>query len=231
MTRLNRYHYLVTTLATLLGLTLSSGGLALASPAQPLVSPTGWRAIFRILRDEAEDRRDGRNGGPRPPNLCRLTPGQGQVIWHRTPLLLWRGDYIIGLRPAGQDQVQWPQETLSLPADVQAAHYAAAPLPPGQYDWLYLDAETPTQPTLQQPFTIMAAGARRDRITTHLAILQARLTQEGASAEASAQARARYFLSQDLPADALQEIFAVSNPSQELLALQETLVQAICGGG
>jgi len=230
MTRLNRY--LVTTLATLLGLTLSSGGLALASPTQTLVSPTGWRAIFRLLQDEAEDRRDGRNGGPRPADLCQLTPGREQVIWHRTPLLLWQGHYTAGLRPVGQDQVQWPQETLSLPAEVQAAHYAAAPLPSGQYDWLlYLDAETPAQPTLWQSFTIMAAGARRDRIATHLAILQARLTQEGASAEAIAQARARYFLSQDLAADALQQVFTVSNPSPELLVLQETLVQAICGDG
>ncbi|WP_137455229.1 hypothetical protein [Halomicronema hongdechloris] len=223
MTRLNRY---LLTLAALLGMTIGSGGLALAGQAQELVSPTGWREIFRFLREEAEDRRNGRNGGPRPVGLCLLTPGAEEVVWHRTPRLLWQGDYTVGVRRTGQDQVQWPESTTSLPAGIHAADYGVTPLPSGQYDWvLYINAQDTANPTLWYPFTVMATGEQRDRITTHLAVLQARLTHEGASVEAIAQARADYFLDHDLPADALQEVFAVSNPSEELLAMQETLVQ------
>ena len=65
-------------------------------------------------------------------------------------------------------------------------------------------------------------------ISSGLEDLEAELDSEGVSEEEMALAKAEYFLEAELPADALQAVFAVSEPSEDLIKTQETLIQEVC---
>ncbi|MGG6238393.1 hypothetical protein ACQ4N7_07105 [Nodosilinea sp. AN01ver1] len=74
----------------------------------------------------------------------------------------------------------------------------------------------------------MASGEERDRIAADLEQITAELTHEQADAEAIAQAKANYFLKNELLADALQILFTVEDPSAEVVTARNALVTDLC---
>ncbi|MBD0268848.1 MAG: hypothetical protein ICV77_11210 [Cyanobacteria bacterium Co-bin8] len=103
--------------------------------------------------------------------------------------------------------------------------HSGAPLEAGTYDWqFFMIAPTHVYAT---SFEIMDDEAY-ERIAAELETLQADLEAEGADAETIVLARAAYFIQQELASDALQELFSVSNPSEEMLEGQAELVQIFC---
>jgi hypothetical protein len=148
-------------------------------------------------------------------------------------MLLLQGEVdVVGVRPAEGSPSTWVSPVLTADLDVVKATPHGEPLQPGErYEWLYFQ-EAATQSfltVLQTPFEVMPEGPRRDRITADLINLQSQLAADGADESAVALAQAEYLMNDDLPADALQAVFAVGDPSDELLEVRDTLIQEICG--
>jgi hypothetical protein len=66
------------------------------------------------------------------------------------------------------------------------------------------------------------------QIAAELETLEAALAAENADAETSALARANFFAEQELASDALQELFAVAEPSPEMQQRQAEVVEMFC---
>jgi hypothetical protein len=99
--------------------------------------------------------------------------------------------------------------------------YSGRLLQPGQaYEWLFYREADSTQPITVRGFQVMTAT---DRAQVRSALLK--LPGRG---EALAQARAAYFSDQELGADALAEMVAVSRPSAELQQILKTLPDQLC---
>ena len=200
-------------------------GAATVSPSW--AGPPGWRRVFQFLTSEAEDRREGRNGGPRPGDLCLLNPGRGEQVWSRTPVFIWQGlTTTVGVRGNDPETLLW-QQTATQKAQVYTAAYGQASLSPGTYEWVFLDGDG--QPLLWSPFEVVDEAAYAAH-GEELAALQQELEAAEASDADIALARTTYFADHNLSSDALQEVFAVSDPSPELLELQADLVQEFCAG-
>ena len=217
-----------------------------------------WNSILGWFNNTSDDapNQQGRGGiGASRGDVCLISPADSETLWHQQPLLVFASGSMraIALREANDPDLLWltnlpaapdPLSTLDEASQLESAE-DATPIRPflipydgpqlaagDAYEWLFFifpfrEDITPTE-TLFIPFEVMAAGAERDRIGVDLAQLQTQLEAEGADPEAIAQARATYFLENDLWGDALQEMFAVSEPSEELMATRDALVGEIC---
>ncbi len=230
---------------------ISAGMLALL-PTVALANPTAQtqaeppqssarRTFLEFFKRETEDRSRGEPGlsrGPDVPpddNFCIITPGRREEIWHQQPMFVMRGQVArMHLREAWQDLTQPAPPTLATDRARPTAgglvivHFGSLTLQPGKgYEWLFYD--TPADDILYRlPFSVMAAGEARENIAADLAQIEADLAQQGADAEAIAQAKATYFLEKDMPADALHVLFAMENPTPDWVALQSEAIAAIC---
>jgi hypothetical protein len=192
--------------------------------AQEIDEPTLWSSMLQFFRREADDRRESRNGGPRVPGLCLLSPHETRPIWSRQPLFVWKGPIdTIGVRSEGERKTYLWQEVVQAEAEsgLYTAAYMEEPLEPGEYEWLFFN-NSPL-PTFWSSFQIMDDEA----YAVHAAALED-LETDGLDEMELALARANYFVEENLPSDALQEIFSVSEPSAELLQLQEEIVEELC---
>ncbi|MGP1383500.1 MAG: hypothetical protein ACTS2F_08055 [Thainema sp.] len=188
-------------------------------------------------RDDAEDRSRGQAGTSRgeEESLCILTPGRNEIIWHQQPFFAVQGAINrIEVREPWKDLTQPAPPILGVDRTMPNAdgfvltHFGDMALQPGtDYEWLFYDTLDDDILYLL-PFSVMEAGEERDKIATDLAQLEAELTQEGATTEAIAQAQADYFLARDMPADALQSLFAIEEPSADLVALRTETIETIC---
>lgn len=191
-------------------------------------------------RDDVEDRSRGGTGTSRGPGeqqaddpFCILTPGRNETIWHQQPLFVTHGPINrIAVRLRANDRTQpnnpeiWGYSPRPDAARLMVAKTDT--LQPGnRYEWLFYNSQN-DKVIFRLSFTVMADGAERDQIATDLAQLEAELTHEGTSIEAIAKAKADYFLANDMPADALQILFAVEEPSADLVALRTETVETIC---
>ncbi|MBD1938755.1 DUF928 domain-containing protein [Microcoleus sp. FACHB-68] len=132
-------------------------------------------------------------------------------IWTDRPLFLWQGGTPkqIELFVEGSTESLWSRD---IPEEATGLLYDGEPLQPGQtYEWRL----TAPFPIKQPAFQIMEPQ-KRDRISAELTQLQEQL--QGASEETIALEKANYFAKQELWADALQELYSVSNPSPALTA-------------
>lgn len=132
-------------------------------------------------------------------------------VWSDRPLFLWQGGTPkrIELFVAGSTESLWDSE---IPEEATGILYDGEPLQPGQtYEWR-LTAPFP----IKQPAFQIIEQQQRDRISAELTQLQAQL--QDASEETIALEKANYFAKQELWADALQELYSVSNPSPALTA-------------
>lgn len=207
-------------------------GAAVSQTAEvsTLTASAGWQRVRNFFRQENEDQGAGENRGARPmPGLCLVSPGAEQTIWHRNPVLVWQGYSTVGLRPMDDDDaVLWQATASEKEAGVYRAYYPGEALEPGQaYDWLFYIGQN--APARWFSFQVMEAE-QHGQHGAALAALQSELAAQGADEEIIALAKAEYFIENDLPADALQVVFAVAEPSDNLMATQEALVQEICEG-
>jgi hypothetical protein len=137
----------------------------------------------------------------------------------------------MGVRVKGEDTVLWQQvATTNMDATKSSpARYVVtseAPLPPGNYEWLFFD-QTTRSLQLSVPFQVMD-GNQRALITADLAKLDAKLNASGTKGDAIALQRANFFAERRLWSDGMQEIYAVKKPSAELQQVAHEIEQEIC---
>lgn len=209
---------------------LYAGLLSLFSLFTPLAAPAwalSWAQVTEWLNREIDDKGPGENGGSRPSgNLCLLSPGSEQRIWSLSPTFVWQGMPTVGVRPAQEREILWQVEASEPVSGAFRELYTGPILERGkQYEWLFFN--TPTEPALWFSFRVVNRLTHW-RIFRELNALQTQLEAEEATPDEIALARANYFLENDLPVDAISEMFTVSEPSDELVEAQESLVQALC---
>jgi hypothetical protein len=181
--------------------------------------------MWDFFRREAEDRRAGGDGGPRVPGQCEITIADHQLVWNRNPAFVWTGLKTIALRQPAQAPF-W-QETVeaTAPDGVHRVLYSEAPLAPGSYEVVFSSPLLATG--IFTPFEVMDDDTYA-QIAAELETLEAALAAENADAETSALARANFFAEQELASDALQELFAVAEPSPEMQQRQAEVVEMFC---
>ncbi|GET36992.1 hypothetical protein [Microseira wollei] len=198
------------------------GGQARPAPRNPRGPgvPGGGNLYEDILNQLREQNRIGVRGG----NLCAIAPparlmGTGNAIWHDRPLFIWQGAAVrIELLASPSEEVLWSKNLT--PNDTTAV-YEGEPLPAGQrYEWRLYRSDKDFEVIL---FRILPKE-ERDRITAELNQLQT----QGATAEEIALQQANYFAKKRLWADALQEIYSVPNPSEQLKQLGQEITTYLC---
>ena len=198
------------------------GGQARPVPRNPRGPgvPGGGNLYEDILNQLREENRIGVRGG----NLCAIAPparlmGINSAIWHDRPLFIWQGAAVrIELVASESEEVLWSK---NLTANDTTAVYDGEPLQAGQrYEWRLYRSEQDFEAIL---FRILPKQ-ERDRITAELNQLQT----QGATPEEIALQRANYFAKNRLWSDALQEIYSVPNPSDQLKKLGEEITAYLC---
>ncbi len=177
-------------------------------------STTSWLEIIKYLLVTKPPVKP-RKGASRPVSTCIVSPNL--VVWNTQPLFVWKSLVDkISLRQ-NDDPDFWNQDVKYQ----SSANYTGQPLQPGQaYNLIVDDQEV-------VPFQVMDAQ-KRNLITTDLQALETNLQAKGGSKEDIAKAKANYFEQHQLWTDALQEIYAVQNPSLELVKLRQEIPQQIC---
>lgn len=201
---------------------------ALDTPAP--ATATDWQQVRDFFRRENDDRGAGRDNTSRPiDGVCLVSPKYDQPLWHRNPVLVWQSrDSTVGIRPLGEDNnIFWQDIASETEAGVYSAYYQGEPLELGQtYQWLFYD----TDPVPYRWFKFhMMTTEQYEHYADALEAVQSELETNGADEIEIALAQSEYFIENNLPIDALQVIFAVDEPSEELLEIREELVQEICG--
>lgn len=163
--------------------------------------------------------------------VCAVSPAnrKGAVtIWSTEPLLVWWGNANQMELTNENGELYWKQ---SVPADARSITYAGRPLEPGQqYIWrLYTRRSAYALPQVAVRLQVLDTQSR-DTIAADLKSLETSLKNKGASAETIALHRANYFISKQLLADALKEMYSVSAPSEQLKAVLQELPEKICKG-
>ncbi|NJL01454.1 MAG: DUF928 domain-containing protein [Spirulinaceae cyanobacterium SM2_1_0] len=216
---------------------LLGGAIAIASgvQAQPLQAISPEDLVLQLQRDK-------KPGGSRDSvfnRACAIAPrlltedDASEQVWSLQPLFLWQLESATVARInlyllEADEQPIWSYEPAP---DATQLAYDGEPLVPGQkYGWEVIVAANdpaPGQLNLSSgddygSFLVMATS-ERERIERDLVALEARLKAAAASPEAMALERAHYFAAQSLWSDALGELYAVTDPSPELLAAREQL--------
>lgn len=213
------------------------GVLCWLGPLSSAAWALSWGQVTSFLGREIEDRGEGRDGIGRG-ELCLLSPSDGQMVWHTRPLFVWQGlTNIIGVSPAdGDAELLWHVEaSASAESVVYQAAYAGPALEPGKrYKWMFFmtTGQLESRANGLEP-TALSNFEAVDLLTyvgiaADISAIEAELEEEAAGEEAIALARADYFSSKGLRADAIHEIFAVSDPSEELIAARADLVAQVC---
>lgn len=128
-----------------------------------------------------------------------------QVVWSDRPVFVWSGSIgRIDLCDEASGELLWSQPVS--PED-QGVAYTGEPLQPGGiYEWMLCDRLGVANDLVT--FQVMSAE-ERDRIAAELAELEAGLRAEGATTDAIALQRARYFADRQLWTDVLREALAI----------------------
>ncbi|MGF1522568.1 MAG: hypothetical protein ACFBSF_09660 [Leptolyngbyaceae cyanobacterium] len=216
-------------------ISLGWAGTALGQPAESptLANYQNWQGLWNFLRQENDPPGTGRPLGSRDPGLCLVSPGDHQMLWHRNPVFVWQGDtFTTGVRPTqAVDNILWQATVDEEDSGVYRARYQGAPLEAGtHYDWVFYGSILNPNAISEWFYFQLMDVDRYEHHAAELAVLQHELEADGANEEAIALARADYFLTNDLPNDAVQAMFSVDTPSAELQAVQSDLVEKICSG-
>jgi hypothetical protein len=193
--------------------------LAQKSSIQQIFS---WTSISQILFSKKPPV-EPRKGGSRPTDpICMVSPdapSKPRIVWSDRPLFLWKGRVqTIAVRPRDSEQDLWNQPA----TETQNITYQGEPLQPGQtYEWV-VNSSTFVL------FQIMETQ-QRNRITAELKTLENQLQTQGASIEAIALAKAKYFADSNLWSDALQQAYSVPNPSDGLKEMIKN-IDNLCDG-
>ncbi|NEP81504.1 MAG: DUF928 domain-containing protein [Okeania sp. SIO3B3] len=174
-----------------------------------------------------------KDGTTRGGGLCLVSPGLIEVegkIWNTRPIFIWQGQLNrIEIRPSNSEEVLW---TFDLQDDEEIVDYTGKKLEPGDtYYWRVFDSTSSADffPTMRITFRIMDME-EHEAITQDLAKLDRDLNKQGATKEAIALAKVKFFAERNLWSDALSEVFKVKEPSIELQNFRSNILQRLCKG-
>lgn len=189
-----------------------------AEPPKSLVV----RVIDRILRDDEERDPTTISRGDFFCPIAPARPNEDPQIWHQQPVFVWQGILEkIAIRDTATDEVIWTYEPT---AEETHVVYEGSPLRPSrEYRWDIYDSVSAESPSFSTGFE-MLPHASRQLVTNGLTVAE----QTADTAEAIAIARANYFANRALFQDAIQALFAVESPTQEMIEAQEQLVETLC---
>ncbi|BAY60274.1 hypothetical protein NIES22_03320 [Calothrix brevissima NIES-22] len=227
---------LTNVLLTNFGLTISSASTvkkqlphnSISNPNNNFIS-LGLRDLWTLLR------RPKVPAGGRDPQLCFISPqilvdpalptninaNTPIEIWSLKPLFLWNikspGDVKrIQLFKPGSDKAFWDKE---IAPGQTSIIYDGEPLQPGQVYSLWVHIPFPVE---KLSFQIMGEE-KRNQIAGELQQIEAKSKQQGTITETIALEKVDLFVSKQMWADALREIYAVPNPSPELKEIQQQI--------
>ncbi|GAB4539702.1 MAG: hypothetical protein Tsb0014_30350 [Pleurocapsa sp.] len=165
--------------------------------------------------------------------LCPMSPGNigEQVVWNNRPLFIWAGKTskskislyspTVNFNYEQDDKLLW-QKTLE--SNTETVVYDGEKLEPGlTYDWHLKDANKDYRLT----FVLMEQD-QRNAIAQDLIALENELKNTNVSVEDIAIAKADYFANKKLWSDALQELYAVENPSPMLVNKTKAISSYLC---
>lgn len=196
------------------------------TPPQPPVNApsTNPDITWTILLSQAGPPAGTPPGGSRGSgdDIVPLIPGAiSAETWSNSPLFLWQGTVRQIELVAATGSIIWSQR---LTETAQHCFYTGAPLPSGSYEWmLYSPAKVAVS---RVAFQVMQPE-KQSRIAADLAALEAQLP--AATPEQLALQKANYFAERQLWSDVFREAFSVTDPSQELSTLLETLPITLVG--
>lgn len=181
-----------------------------------------WENLYQRKPPPRQDPPGGSRG-----EICAIAPSVSRemgVIWSDRPLFLWQGNVTkIEVRPRESQQALWSH---TVDETVKSAMYSGKALQPGQsYRFVMLDEDSTVLFALV--FQVMD-GEGRSRISSDLTRLEAQLKQKGATAEEIAYAKADYFASRQMWADALREAYSVENASSALSQFKQSIPDQFC---
>ncbi|EKU96281.1 hypothetical protein Lepto7375DRAFT_0269 [Leptolyngbya sp. PCC 7375] len=214
---------LVSVVALCLGL-----GLASNASAQNSSSDLHSRLTHiwsRIVRDDEDRERSLVSRGP----LCVLSPthlgADTPEIWRDQPVIVWQPGAVAKVSLAVDSKIPFWEYTPS--ADKTHVIYDGEPLEPGETYTLGLYAIENADPTLIPNFQIVSAETRT-LISNELESSSSPNESTVSDAEWAAIQQAEYFVEHNFPYDAIQSLFSVSEPSAELLGIQEKMIENVC---
>ncbi|NES63844.1 MAG: hypothetical protein F6K24_00320 [Okeania sp. SIO2D1] len=175
-----------------------------------------------------------KDGTSRGDDLCLVSPGLIEVegkIWNTRPIFIWQGQLSrIEIRPSNSYQVLW---TFDIQDDEEIVDYTGEELEPGNtYYWRIFDSTSSADSLVgiqRRTFEIIDLE-KHEAITQDLAKLDQDLNKQGATEEAIALARVKFFAERNLWSDALSEVFKVKKPSMELQDFRSNILQRLCQG-
>lgn len=191
-----------------------------------------WEKVFQDLFNQSEEdppvpQKDGTSRG----NLCLVSPGLIEVTgktWSTRPTFIWQGKLNrIEIHGNNIEETLWAVQVTENDAKVV---YGGAELEPGNtYYWKVFDSATDEYdfPLLRVTFEVMDMQEHQT-ISQELEKLDAELNEQGATQEAIAFARVKFFAERKLWSDALSEAFAVEKPSEKLEDFRSDILQFFC---
>lgn len=191
--------------------------------AQPQNPPpqNPWGSVWQqIIRRRDQDKPRTSRG-----LICPVIPQlmSQRVIWRDRPIFVWKGkaEMISVFDFADPQQPIWTRDRLG---NDNSVVYAGEPLKPGtRYIW---KAETGTE--ISQVIFQILERSTRDQVTAQLTQLETQLNYQKGTPEERVKQRVQFFLNRNLFLDALQELYSMPQPSLELKALREQIVQVSC---
>jgi hypothetical protein len=159
-------------------------------------------------------------------NTCAITPGlvgKEDLIWNNRPVFAWKGNARqIVLRDYDTGVVLWEK----LIADGQQyVVYTGESLTPGRiYRWKLISE---TNSSVEFTFELMSSLAR-EKIFQELQALETSLQEQGESLSNISLARSNYFFERNLWSDAIETLYAIDNPSPEIVAALTNISHHFC---
>ena len=190
-----------------------------------------WQAIWELFRRRPEPSLASRQ------LVCPITPGlleSPNIIWSDRPMFIWQGEvsqlsiYLYdSFNPAREQQLLWSQTFTPQSSTSNFYHlaYTGEALLPGQsYDWEIVISSNRRD---RYTFQVMDL-AQRDRISSELLALENQLATKEVSKEEIALQKANYFAQKSLWSDALQQIYSISNPSNDFMSNAHNILNYLC---
>jgi hypothetical protein len=180
--------------------------------------PSSWQIITtKIFRRK-----------PRQPisrgDLCLISPTNQKAIYSTRPLFLWKGNFKkIAVANLGSNNPFWEYKISEQKSFV--SYTGKDKLQPGEtYEWHGYIGENPA---ILAEFNIMDTQ-QQQVVSDELKKLERQLLAKGANKEIIARYKVEYFIDKELWSNALQEAYAVPNPSPELSQILQDLPDRLC---
>lgn len=180
----------------------------------------------RVFNDEKDPPKGSRGG------LCAIAPTHPNAdtpeIWHNPPVIVWQTGSVAKVSLATDPETApfWEY----IPAgDETSIVYDGAPLDARETYTLGVHVSKDAGPALIPDFKVLSAE-ERTIISNELESIASPNESTVSDAEWTAIQQAEYFVEHSLFYDAIQSLFAVSDPSAELIETQERIIEKACEG-